>query len=278
MTLTEAAWGHNETTARLGLLAEDARKGLGRVASGEADAIEGWLIYGAALNEGRALFPGDREFGQWVAEQVHPHVGGAPHDDERAAAMWAAANPEQFAEARAAGNARTVRGIHAKWKEIEVGREREAARAEAERARAEAEEKAREEREFRQREQEARTEADRREARDRAEQAAAAREEAQGKADAAEYRSRSTEDMRRSVLAAVDDAKRGSDRKNPLRVKDDMTDRVFKFSGLCRSLAEFSDVEQIARWDRIPQTTANLRTEVREAMHILSRFLEADEC
>jgi hypothetical protein len=46
-------------------------------------------VCGAALNEGRALFPGDREFGQWVAEQVHPQLGGAPHDDERAAAMWA---------------------------------------------------------------------------------------------------------------------------------------------------------------------------------------------
>lgn len=275
MALTEPAWGHNETTARLGLLAEDARKGLGRVASGEADAIEGWLIYGAALNEGRAFFPGDAEFGQWVRSS---NLEEGVHPAEQSAAMWAAANPEQFEEARAAGNARTVRGIHSKWKEIEAEREREAARIEAERARAEAEENARQEREARQREQEARTEADRREARERAEQAAAARMDAEGRAEAATHRSRSTEDMRRSVLAAVDDAQKGADRKNPLRVKDDMTDRVFKFSGLCRSLAEFSDVEQIARWDRIPQTTANLRIEVREAMHILSRFLEADEC
>ncbi len=55
--------------------------------------VECWIAYGAALNEGRGLFPGDREFGQWVAEQVHPQVGGAPHDDERAAAMWAARRP-----------------------------------------------------------------------------------------------------------------------------------------------------------------------------------------
>ena len=34
---------------------------------------------------------------------------------ERAAAMWAAANQDDFDTARAAGNARTVRGIHAKW-------------------------------------------------------------------------------------------------------------------------------------------------------------------
>lgn len=36
--------------------------------------------------------------------------------------MWAAGHPDQFAEARDAGNARTVRGIHAKWKEIEQER------------------------------------------------------------------------------------------------------------------------------------------------------------
>jgi len=29
--------------------------------------------------------------------------------------MWAAANQDDFDTARAAGNARTVRGIHAKW-------------------------------------------------------------------------------------------------------------------------------------------------------------------
>ena len=44
------------------------------------------LAYGAALNEGRALFPSDEQFGQWVS-------GNLPHTErhERAAAMWAAA-------------------------------------------------------------------------------------------------------------------------------------------------------------------------------------------
>lgn len=66
----------------------------------EADAIEGWLAYGAALNEGRALFAGDAEFGKWVAENSLRQVGGADiHDHERAAAMWAAANADQLAEA-----------------------------------------------------------------------------------------------------------------------------------------------------------------------------------
>ena len=48
------------------------------------------------------------------------------------AAMWAAGDPEQFQEAKAAGNARTVRGIHAKWKEILAEREAEQRRQEAE--------------------------------------------------------------------------------------------------------------------------------------------------
>jgi hypothetical protein len=42
--------------------------------------------------------------------------------EEQLAAMWAAANPDQFEEARSAGNARTVRGICAKWGEIDVER------------------------------------------------------------------------------------------------------------------------------------------------------------
>jgi len=41
-------------------------RALERVASGETDTIEGWLAYGAALNEGRGLFPSDEQFGQWV--------------------------------------------------------------------------------------------------------------------------------------------------------------------------------------------------------------------
>lgn len=119
--------GHNETPYRLDVLARDAKGALMRVANGEAEAIEGWLIYGAALNEGRSLFPGDREFGQWVEANVLCQVGTAEVDrHERAAAMWAAANEKQFEEARAAGGARTIRGIHAKWKQIEAEREEEA--------------------------------------------------------------------------------------------------------------------------------------------------------
>jgi hypothetical protein len=127
--------GHNENAVRLAALAGDAQVALDKVARGEADAIEGWLAYGAALNEGRSLFPGDKEFGAWLRssnleEDVHPA--------DQSAAMWAAANRDEFEEARAAGKARTVRGIHAKWKEIEAAREKVAREAEA-KARAEAE-------------------------------------------------------------------------------------------------------------------------------------------
>lgn len=85
-------------------------------------------------------------------------------------------------------------------------------------------------------------------------------------------------ELRRSVLAAVDDAKRGpAKEKNPLFRKDVEGDRVSRFSSLCRSLAEFDDVEQIAAWSRIPQIAERLPAEVREAMRILSRFMEAQD-
>jgi hypothetical protein len=75
--------GHNERTSRLGLLAEDAQRGLARVADGEADTIEGWLAYGSALNEGRALFSSNNEFRVDECTRIGT-------DNERAAAMWAA--------------------------------------------------------------------------------------------------------------------------------------------------------------------------------------------
>ena len=73
LTLTE--------TARL---AEQAKAGLRMVAEGENRTMAGWLVYGNALNEGRALFPSDEKFGQWVCNNL-AHT--ERHD--RAAAMWA---------------------------------------------------------------------------------------------------------------------------------------------------------------------------------------------
>lgn len=129
-----SARGHNERSFRLDALAAEAREGLSNVEKGEEFTIGGWLAYGHALNEGRALFPGDKEFGEWVAlSQLGTRTDGEEiKRDDRAAAMWAAANADQFEEGRQRGNPRTIRGIHAKWKEIEAEREAEQRRQEAE--------------------------------------------------------------------------------------------------------------------------------------------------
>ena len=194
--------GHNETAVRLALLAEDARKGLARVDAGEADAIEGWLAYGAALNEGRALHPSkeaDRAFGEWVdVSQLATHPDGSPISrDDRAAAMWAAREPEQFAEAKAAGGARTVRGIHAKWREIDDRRKAEAEaaaeRVRAEAAKAEAQRRAEAEALARQEAQEAAEDAERHAAQERAEGEAEARERAEAEAWEAEKKAQAAD-------------------------------------------------------------------------------------
>lgn len=94
----------------------DARLGLAQVARGEGETVEGWIAYGRALNEGLALFhpEDDKGFGLWIETSLLRQVGGVNvHDHERSAAMWAASCPDEFEAARAAGNARTVRGIHA---------------------------------------------------------------------------------------------------------------------------------------------------------------------
>ena len=64
---------------------------------GETQTMQGWLIYGAALNEGRGLFKSNEQFGQWVSAKL-----AGTHDHDRAAAMWAAGNPEEYRETRKA--------------------------------------------------------------------------------------------------------------------------------------------------------------------------------
>ena len=78
--------------------------------AGEEKTIEGWLIYGAALNEGRLMFPkGDnKRFSEWLSTAKLAGV----HDHDREAAMWAAGNPEQVQEThKAHPRVRTVRGL-----------------------------------------------------------------------------------------------------------------------------------------------------------------------
>ena len=97
-----------------------ARKGLAMVTEGENKTMEGWLLYGAALNEGREMFPrGDNQrFSEWLASANL----AVAHDHDRLAAMWAAANPQDFlATKKANPRVRTVRGLHAKFKAPEPG-------------------------------------------------------------------------------------------------------------------------------------------------------------
>lgn len=207
------AMGHNELTVRLGMLASDAQVALERVAKGEGDAIEGWLAYGSALNEGRALFhpEDDKGFGKWKAENVLSQVGIVkPKADEEIAAMWAAANPGEFAEARAAGNARTVRGIHAKWNEINAERAAAEARAAAVAARKEAEEKAAAEVEARRKEQEARDEQERLAAAD-------AKAEAEAAAAAAAVAAKKAEKAATKAEKKADKVKAGNTNKDDVR-------------------------------------------------------------
>lgn len=214
-------FGHNETTVRLGLLADDAKRALSQVADAEADTIAGWLAYGAALNEGRAQFhpEDDKGFGKWVEDNLLSQVATVDGPkpvlrDDRAAAMWAAANPDQFAEARAAGSARTVRGIYAKWQEIDAERKaaEQRAQAEADRAKADAERKAAAEAKAkadaervkakaladaeaaaRQREKDAKDKAEREAARKEAEKQAAAKAEAERIAKEEEAKAKASE-------------------------------------------------------------------------------------
>jgi len=111
--------GHNS-----GIVAR-ARAGLEKVALGEGNVEEGWLEYGAALNEGREVFPkGDnKRFSEWLAKS---NLGIAIHHGDQQAAMWAAEDLNRyFAVKEEFPKVKTVRGLHAKFKAKER-REKEA--------------------------------------------------------------------------------------------------------------------------------------------------------
>ena len=83
---------------------------VGGGARGNASRPFLWLAYGAALNEGRGLFKSDEQFGQWVDDSGLSQLG--THEikrDDRSAAMWAAANQDDFdTAARIVTDARSV--------------------------------------------------------------------------------------------------------------------------------------------------------------------------
>jgi hypothetical protein len=114
--------GHNSNA--LEDIATRARLALEQVDAGEKMTMEGWLQYGAALNEGREMFPkGDnKRFAEWLATS---NLERDLHPAEVSAAMWAAANPEEFEKTKAAyPRSTTVRGLHKKWKEEQVKEKR----------------------------------------------------------------------------------------------------------------------------------------------------------
>ena len=104
--------GHN-SNPELTRITRNAKRGLAVIAEGEARSVEGWLIYGAALNEGRKQFPSNEEFGQWVCNNLLQ----TEHRPDRAAAMWAAENEDLMKQIMADNpRIKTVRGAHAKAK------------------------------------------------------------------------------------------------------------------------------------------------------------------
>ncbi|MDO9639811.1 MAG: hypothetical protein Q7J44_14830 [Pseudotabrizicola sp.] len=104
-------------TTKATQLAQEARHGLRMVAEGEDRVIEGWLIYGAALLVGRKLFPSDNKFHDWLRSSNLEYHG---HPADPAAAMWAAGDLDAFRVQRGLHpKVRTVRGLHARWKEAQ---------------------------------------------------------------------------------------------------------------------------------------------------------------
>lgn len=114
--------GHNSRQLELDEIVADAVRGLKIVEEGEARTVEGWLIYGKALNVGRKKFSGDLEFGQWVSLC---QLDTADRHD-RSAAMWAAENTDLMYKIMEDNpRIKTVRGAHAKHKAIEADENKE---------------------------------------------------------------------------------------------------------------------------------------------------------
>jgi len=68
-------------------------------------------------------------------------------------------------------------------------------------------------------------------------------------------------ELRRSVIAAVDDARKPTDRKNPNHTPDPFRDRVLSFIDHCEQLSQITDVAAVARYrdPLFPHTSARLR-------------------
>lgn len=101
-------YGHNESAVRLAALAGD------RIASGNADAADGWISFGEAMG-GAAILCGTKvKFNHWFGEQQFEKSGQRVTVAERDAAMWGAANPVAFREGFRSGHGATPQAAM-KW-------------------------------------------------------------------------------------------------------------------------------------------------------------------
>jgi len=110
--------GHNSH------IIEKAKAGLAKIGQGEDLTEEGWLQYGAALNEGREMFPSDEQFGQWLVRSDLEHTVDRK---DRAAAMWAAKDLDRYRNLKEkySPKVKTIRGLHAKWKKEQTEEKKE---------------------------------------------------------------------------------------------------------------------------------------------------------
>jgi len=87
-------------------------------------------------------------------------------------------------------------------------------------------------------------------------------------------------ELRRSILAAVKDARRRPSNRNPYYRADARRDRVQDFTGACRGVARFDDLEALAGFDGHPEFRRQMLEQARAARGVLERFfdlLEGDD-
>jgi hypothetical protein len=81
-------------------------------------------------------------------------------------------------------------------------------------------------------------------------------------------------ELRRSILAAVKDARRRPMSRNPYYRADARRDHVQDFTGACRGVAGFDDLETLAGFDGHPEFRRQMLEQARAARGVLERFFD----
>jgi hypothetical protein len=81
-------------------------------------------------------------------------------------------------------------------------------------------------------------------------------------------------ELRRSILAAVKDARRRPSNRNPYYRADARRDHVQDFTGACRGVAGFDDLETLAGFDGHPEFRRQMLEQARAARGVLERFFD----